>query len=279
MSGVELKTLPCRRCKYCQKAHEAWTKFILDVDEAVPLTKRKGAYCQPREQVVDVSTATMRLFGGELPKLDSSSQDENLKSGLDVQVDSAQSMIAVTSEGIIQSTAISEDDGIAFQGFTMGDIGLAQWEDLDIRLILNFLKSPIETEESKLFFSSPGVKSYWINKQMFFLDKHGVLRNTKKKEEARTRFVIPEKLRETVMELCRGLPSAGHQGTERSLSKVKDKCHWYNMSRDIRTFVLTCEVCSKHTKPTRNMTPYHAGTTDGTSASRLYGTIAENNER
>jgi hypothetical protein len=45
------------------------------------------------------------------------------------------------------------------------------------------------------------------HKQMFFLDKHGVLRNTKKKEEARTRFVIPEKLRETVMELCRGLPS------------------------------------------------------------------------
>jgi hypothetical protein len=34
-----------------------------------------------------------------------------------------------------------------------------------------------------------------------------VLRNTKEKEEARTRFVIPEKLRETVMELCRGLPS------------------------------------------------------------------------
>jgi hypothetical protein len=32
-------------------------------------------------------------------------------------------MIAVTSGGIIQSTAISEYDGIAFQGFTMGDIG------------------------------------------------------------------------------------------------------------------------------------------------------------
>jgi hypothetical protein len=73
---------------------------------------------------------------------------------------------------------------------TIFDIGLAQWEDLDIRLILNFLKSPIETEESKLFFSSPGVKSYWINKQMFFLDKHGVLRNTKKKDGLLRKFKI-----------------------------------------------------------------------------------------
>ena len=97
----------------------------------------------------------------------------------------------------------------------------------------------------------------------FFLDENGVLRNTPNKEGARTRLVIPAKLRETVMELCYELPSAGHQGTERTLFKVKDKYHWYNMSRDIRTFVLTCEVCSKHNKPTRNarchMTPYHAG--------------------
>jgi hypothetical protein len=53
-----------------------------------------------------------------------------------------------------------------------------------------------------------------------------------------------------------------HLFIERTLSKIKDKFHWYNMSRDIRTFVLTCEVCSKHKKPTRNarchMTPYHA---------------------
>ena len=55
--------------------------------------------------------------------------------------------------------------------------------------------------------SSPGAKSYWINKQMFALDKHGVLPSIPKKEGARTRLVIPAKLRETVMELYRGLPS------------------------------------------------------------------------
>ena len=144
------------------KAHEAWTKFILDVDEVVPLTKRKRVYCHPR----DVSTAMIRLFGGEV--LDSPSHDDNLTSRSDVQVDGAKLRI-VTSEGSVQITTISEDDWIAFQGFTMHDIRQAQWEDPDLRFILNVLTNQIEPEESELFLSSPGAKSYWINKQMFFL--------------------------------------------------------------------------------------------------------------
>jgi hypothetical protein len=50
----------------------------------------------------------------------------------------------------------------------MDDIRQAQWEDPDLRLVLNFLKNQEEPEESKLFLSSPGAKSYWIYKQMFF---------------------------------------------------------------------------------------------------------------
>jgi hypothetical protein len=226
------------------------------VDEAVPLTKRKRIYGQP----IDVSTAMIRLFGGEV--LDIPSQDFNLTSGSYMQEDDTNLKI-VMSEESVQIIAISEDDGIVFQGFTIDDIGQAQWEDPGLRLILNFLKNQVEPEGNELFLSSPGAKIYWINKEMFLLDKHGVLRNTSKKEGARTRLVIPAKLRETVMELCHELPSAVHQDTKRTLSRVKDKFHWYNMSRDIRTFVLTCEVCSKHNKPTRNarcqMTPYHAG--------------------
>jgi hypothetical protein len=81
LSGVELKNLPCRGCKYCQKAHEAWTKFLLDVDEAVPLTKKKIIYGQQ----IDVSIAMIRLFGGEV--LDDLSQDFNITSGSDIQED------------------------------------------------------------------------------------------------------------------------------------------------------------------------------------------------
>jgi hypothetical protein len=50
------------------------------VDEAVPLTKRKRIYGQP----IDVSTAMIRLLGGEV--LDIPSQDFNLTSGSDMHI-------------------------------------------------------------------------------------------------------------------------------------------------------------------------------------------------
>jgi hypothetical protein len=37
----------------------------------------------------------------------------------------------VISEKSVQIITISEDDGIVFQGFTMDDIGEAQWDDPD----------------------------------------------------------------------------------------------------------------------------------------------------
>ena len=107
----------------------------------------------------------IRLFGGEV--LDIPSQDFIITSGSDTQEDNTNLKIVI-SEGSVQIITISEDDGIVFQGFTMDDIGQAQWEDPDLWLILNFLENQVEPEGNELFLSSPGAKSYWINKQMFF---------------------------------------------------------------------------------------------------------------
>ena len=151
-------------------------KILLDVDEAVPLTKKKIIYGQQ----IDVSIAMIRLFGGEV--LDDPSQDFNITSGSDIQEDNTNLKIVISEESV-QIITISEDDGIVFQGFTMDDIGQAQWEDPDLWLILNFLKNQVEPEGNELFLSSPGAKSYWIYKQMFFLDKHGVIAILQRKME------------------------------------------------------------------------------------------------
>ena len=39
-SEVKLKDLPCNGCRYCQRVHKNWSKFLQEVDDVVPLTKK-----------------------------------------------------------------------------------------------------------------------------------------------------------------------------------------------------------------------------------------------
>ena len=156
--------------------------------------------------------------------------------------------IIVNTDDSYYVTAITPDQGISVQGFSPDEIKDSQAKDPDLKFILDWLQNKKTPSESALFLASPAAKSFWINKDMFFLDDHGILKNIPKKQENQTRLVVPISLRETVLQLNHELPSAGHQGTERTMAKIKVKYHWYNMSRDIRNFVLTCDVCSKHKK-------------------------------
>ncbi|VDI28768.1 Hypothetical predicted protein [Mytilus galloprovincialis] len=118
--------------------------------------------------------------------------------------------------------------------------------------ILPYLKDGCEPISNDLFLAPPAAKSHWINKERFFLDDNGILKSQPKTEGANTRLVVPASLRQTVMELCHELPSAGHQGVSRTMSKIKDKYHWYNMTKDINLFVLSCDTCNKNKKASRH---------------------------
>lgn len=65
------------------------------------------------------------------------------------------------------------------------------------------------------------------------------------------------------MNLCHDVPAAGHQGVSRTLSRVKERFHWYTLSTDVQNYVASCAVCNRNKKPTRrarcSMTQFHAG--------------------
>ena len=45
--------------------------------------------------------------------------------------------------------------------------------------------------------------------------------------------------------LCQAHDNAGHQGTERTLSHLKNLAYWVNMSSDVSEYVRSCETCQK----------------------------------
>ena len=59
------------------------------------------------------------------------------------------------------------------------------------------------------------------------------------------------------------IPSAAHQGVARTKAKLREKFFWYQMSKDIESYVLSCDVCSRNKKNRCYgkvpMTEFHAG--------------------
>ena len=286
-----IQELPCKGCHYCQRAHRTWDKFLHEVDEAVSLTKRRKTRAKPVE---DIATAMLKSFHDEnQPELQERTvpptpvtfsgppaadgipsptvcheaqpidSSELFTTGIQLVMNKSEQRIIVETDTCHRVTAISPDEGIAIQGFSIDEIKEAQERDPDLQLILKWFKDKTKPTDNELFLASPATKSFWINRNMFFVDDNGILRNIPKKEGNQKRLVVPVTLRQTVLEFSHELPSAGHQGTERTMAKVKAKYHWYNMSRDIRNFVLTCDICSKNKKPLRHarcqMTNFHAG--------------------
>ncbi|CAG2209720.1 unnamed protein product [Mytilus edulis] len=262
---INLKQLPCGGCEYCQRAHRNWARFLTDIDEVIPLVKPRNR----QKQFKNVSSAMLQLFGTTsetlatpqaiettesqtvpAPILDQLKEDDTwFSTHIDLICLPTTAHIVIHDDTACHVASISQSEGISFKGFTNEEIKTKQSEDPDLLLLLNWLKDQVEPSQNTLFSASPAVKSYWINKEKFFLDDNGILKSYPKDEGASVRLVIPSSLKDTVMELCHELPSAGHQGMVRTMAKVKTRYQWYRMTSDIKAFVATCSVCNKNKKP------------------------------
>lgn len=75
---------------------------------------------------------------------------------------------------------------------------------------------------------------------------------------SRWRILVPEPLREKIIENCHSVMWAGHPGTERTLSRVKQQYYWPKMNRDVDEFVKRCESCAKRKSPNQLKVPLAA---------------------
>ena len=100
-----------------------------------------------------------------------------------------------------------------------------------------------------------------MNKKLFTLIDGVLFR--KRLDRQDIELVVPASLKEQAMLWHHDIPSAGHQGVDRTKAKLKEKFFWVRLSRDVTSYVLTCSVCSLNKKNKRYgkvpMTEYQAG--------------------
>ena len=148
------------------------------------------------------------------------------------------------------------------QTVTQGTLKEMQQEDSDLRIIRNYLLTKVAPTDNELFLTSSASKKYYLNKEQYFLDKDQVVckhPNT----EGPPLIVVPRTLCKEIIRLNHNIPAAGHQGVERTKSRIKRKYYWYQMSKDIASHVTTCQECIQFKKGTRKarhaMITHHAG--------------------
>lgn len=90
---------------------------------------------------------------------------------------------------------------------------------------------------------SETAKCYWINKELFILDKDKVLRKTVGDAK---RLALLKSMRVKIMNLCHDIPSSGYQRVARTFGRIREKFYWYSMSTDIHNYVASCAVCNRN---------------------------------
>jgi len=66
--------------------------------------------------------------------------------------------------------------------------------------------------------------------------------------------VLPPSLQQEALKLSHDVPTAGHQGVEKTLEKLRRIAYWVNMARDVEQYCRTCTTCqqSKLSMPPRS---------------------------
>ena len=128
-------------------------------------------------------------------------------------------------------------------GFTLENLRNAQGKDKDFRFIIDWCKNKVIPRENELFIACPATKSYSLNKKQFCLIA-GVLYQT----DAVTgdkKMMVPKDLHTLAFQCNQDLPSAGHQGRERTKQWVKEKFAWFGLGKFVTQYVESCEICNK----------------------------------
>lgn len=128
----------------------------------------------------------------------------------------------------------------------------SQLADPVISTMLKWKQQNYKPKWEEISHMSPEIKFFWARLESLIVI-NGILYRKWEKEKGKPdlHLIIPESLKEMVMNQIHNSITGGHLGVKKCLSKIKSRYFWYKMRRDIRVWCEKCDICASKKAPCR----------------------------
>ena len=173
--------------------------------------------------------------------------DENGKKDIDHRYPDVQVL-----KTTVPDTEKEPDCSIDGKCWEVKELREAQFNDQSLRHIVTWLEEGEKPPWNQVSPFGPEVKAYWAQWDSLTM-RNGVLyrKIEDSREQAQLQFVVPKSIRPQILKQLHDVPTAGHLGVTKTLSKLKEEFHWINCRRDVEDWCRRCEECAKRKGPQR----------------------------
>ena len=287
---VNLQELPCNGCKYCTKAHENWTEFATEVDQAIGLavpvettepSKPVDSEKKCARYVRSVKIDSDSILVGSVYSLSLDGKETHSNESREIEVPDGKAFQAQPGlEGQFGYTLPWDPGGCWDSSDTQSDVvhvdivttdktpevivskpsisfpgytrkEIREKQNKDSDLqIILAWLEKGEEPEEGTVFSASPASKYYWINKEVFEIVQGTL--CKKKRAGQLVLVIPDSLKVEVLKSNHDIPMAGHQGMDRTKERIQQNFYWYRMKKDIQNFVSSCHSCNINKKANKH---------------------------
>ena len=133
---------------------------------------------------------------------------------------------------------------------TIDELHQAQQNDTTTKILAEALKHPSKRPSGKNWKSPPLSRYRQLWPQLIVVD--GVVCRRYSPEPTRDTItvpIVPPTRRRAMLIRNHDMPSAGHQGVERTLDRVRKEDYWVNMAKDVERHCRECTKCQQAKLP------------------------------
>ena len=127
-----------------------------------------------------------------------------------------------------------------------------QMKDSDLKPLLQWMEKPEETpEQGELLLQSPSTRHFWLCRSQLRVINRVLYYEWISDDKKSLLLIVPKSLQNEIVSMHHDTHIAGHLGRDKTLAKIRERCYWYGLSRDVRIYVAGCKECNQNKRQTR----------------------------